>query len=352
MPARAQVRLRRPVLTIIPAMNDRRDEITDVLRRRVLRGLHAGALRPGDRLPSARELEIEFDADHRVVLAAYRKLVDEGLVELRPRGGIYVAPSRASSGTVPLPSEAWLVEILSQAVSREIPVTELHEWLRRAVETLRLRAAVIHATPDQILGICRELEDDYGLVAHGVDVAQILDDREPPVEIRYADLLVTTDAYRPLAERLAGSLRKELVVADIRPDLIGGDWRMLLRKPLYVVTSDPRFVETIRGYFAATPGAHNLRFLVVGRDDLGVIPDGAPTYVTRSAREHLGNVPLKGRILPSARVFSAETGREIVRFIVRRNLDVLARGPGARLDHDGPALTGERAYDERRHARE
>src|SRR3712207_6555480 len=145
-------------------MSDRRAEIVDVLRRRVLRGLQAGALRAGARLPSARELEAEFDADHRIVLAAYRELVDEGLVELRPRGGIYVSPARGGSGTVPLPSEAWLVEVLAQGVAREIPLTEIHEWLRRSVETLRLRAAVIQATPDQITGICRELEDDYGLL--------------------------------------------------------------------------------------------------------------------------------------------------------------------------------------------
>ena len=304
-------------------MSDRRAEIVDVLRRRILRGLHAGTLRPGDRLPSARELEAEFDADHRIVLAAYRVLVDEELVELRPRGGIYVADTGAGAGSVPLPSEAWLVEVLTQAVAREVPVTELHEWLRRSVETLRLRAAVIQATPDQIAGLCRELEDDYGLTAAGVDAATLTADDDVPIALRQADLLVTTHAHEELTARLANRLGKELVVAEVRPDLVGGEWRMLLRKPVYVLTTDPRFVDLLRGYFAQTPGAENLRFLVVGRDDLGVIPDGAPTYVTWSARDQLGDTPIRGRILPSARVLSAESAREIVRFIVRRNLDVL-----------------------------
>jgi DNA-binding transcriptional regulator YhcF (GntR family) len=307
-------------------MSDRRAEILDVLRRRVLRGLQAGALRAGDRLPSARELETEFDADHRIVLAAYRQLVDEGLVELRPRGGIYVAPARGGPDAVPLPSEAWLADVLAQGVAREIPLTEIHEWLRRSVETLRLRAAVIQATPDLIAGICRELEDDYGIVAAGVDVGAIAELGELPVEIRYADLLVTTDAYEAPVRRIAARVRKEVIVTDVRPDLVGGEWRMLLRKPVYVVASDQRFVEIVRGYFAGIPGVHNLRFLIAGEDDLSTIPSGAPTYVTRSARDRLGDAPIKGRILPSARVFSAETGREIVRYIVRRNLDALA-GP-------------------------
>ncbi len=305
-------------------VSDRRAEIADVLRRRVLRGLNAGALRAGDRLPSARDLEAEFDTDHRIVLAAYRALVEEGLVELRPRGGIYVAAGRGVDGGVPLPSEGWLVEVLTQSVAREIPITELHDWLRHAVESLRLRAAVIQPTPDQIAGICRELHDDYGLEAVGVDVARVTDGRDLPVEIRYADLLVTTEAHAELVGRVATRLGKELIVADVRPDLIGGDWRMLLRKPVYVVAEDARFAELLRGYFGSTPGAENLHFLIAGRDDLSVIPDGAPTYITRSARDHLGGTPIRGRILPTARVFSTTTAREIIRWIVRRNLDVMA----------------------------
>jgi DNA-binding transcriptional regulator YhcF (GntR family) len=305
-------------------MSERRAEIADVLRRRVLRGLHAGALRAGDRLPSARELEAEFDTDHRIVLAAYRELVDEGLVELRPRGGIYVAANRAVASGAPLPPESWLVDVLTQGIAREIPLTELHEWLRHSVESLRLRAAVIQSTPDQIAGLCRELQDDYGLEAEGVDATRLSDSGDLPIEIRYADLLVTTEGHRDLVEPIAKRLGKELIVTDLRPDLIGGDWRMLLRKPIYVVAEDPRFIELVRGYFADTPGAENLRFLIAGRDDLSVIPDGAPTYVTRSAREHLGDTPIRGRILPTARAFSAATSREIIRCIVRRNLDVIA----------------------------
>ena len=70
---------------------ERRLEIADLLRRRVKLGLHAGSLTPGDRLPSTRELAADFRVDHRVVVGAYHQLVAEGLVEMRPRGGIYVA---------------------------------------------------------------------------------------------------------------------------------------------------------------------------------------------------------------------------------------------------------------------
>jgi DNA-binding transcriptional regulator YhcF (GntR family) len=133
-------------------MTEVREAIVDTLRGRVLRGLQAGTLRAGDRLPSARELASEFDVDHRLLVAAYRQLEVEQLVELRPRGGAYVmARPQGERGLPPLP-EGWIVEVLVEGLGRELPAPELHEWLRRCVETLRLRAVVIATTDDQGYG--------------------------------------------------------------------------------------------------------------------------------------------------------------------------------------------------------
>ena len=310
-------------------MSERREQIADVLRRRVLRGLHAGALRPGDRLPSARELEPDFDADHRVVLAAYRQLAGEGLVELRQRGGIYVG-GHVSDGSIPAPPEAWLIDVFAQGIAREVPLPELYEWLRRAAATVHLRAAVVASTTDQATGIARELRDDYGIDSVLVDPAMLTAAAGPigaapdtPVDVRHADLLVTTEAHADRARAFAGALGKTCVVAAIRPDVVGAEWRLLLKRPVYVLVADPRFVDALRHFFDGTAGAENLRPLVVGRDDLGVIPPGAPTYVTRSAREALGDTPIVGQVLPTARLFSADAARELISFVVRANLDAL-----------------------------
>jgi hypothetical protein len=115
------------------------------------------------------------------------------------------------------------------------------------------------------------------------------------------------------------------VIADVRPDLLGGEWRMLLRQPVYVVVNDERFVLILEKFFEGIPGAaDNLRIMVVGRDDVGAIPATAPVYVTRSATEALGGAPIGGRIIPSARVFSAAAARDLVSYIVRANLDALS----------------------------
>ena len=309
-------------------MADRRIEIAEVLRGRVLRGVHAGALRPGDRLPSARDLTVEFDVDHRVILDAYRLLVAEQLVELRPRGGIYVATRTGGGDGVPPLPEAWFASLLADSLAREIPGPELHEWLRRATETLRIRAVVVASTADQSAGLCRELRDDFGLEADALLATDVQSAEMPPLPLRRADLVVTTEAHDSWLRPVTADLRKPLIVIAVRPDLRAGEWALLLRRPVYAIVATPEFEVMLRQFFAEVPGAkENLRTLVFGRDDLTAIPDDAPTYVTQRVRDSLGGVRIPGRILPAARTIAADSALEIFGFIVRSNIEAMRHRP-------------------------
>lgn len=311
-------------------MSGERDAIVDTLRGRVLRGLQAGTLREGDRLPSARELAVEFDADHRVLIAAYKELGAEGLVQLRPRGGAYVmARPLSERGLPPLP-ESWLVEVLVKGLARELPGPELHEWLRRCVETLRLRAVVIASSAEQGDALSRELRDDFGLESEALLADEVRDQVSGPIEVRRADLLVTTDAHARWVDALARQLAKPVIVATVLPELMGGEWALLLRRPVYAVVETAEFGEILRTFFSQVPGIENLRIIVHGRDELSEIPEGAPTYVTQRVRDQLGSARIPGRLLPVARTITTESAREIFAFIVRANIQAMSRsGPGS-----------------------
>lgn len=308
------------------------EALVDVLRARIFRGIEAGALRAGDRLPSARDWAGELGLDHRVVLAAIRQLVGEGLVETRERGGIYVSNRQQGGGIPPLP-ESWIVDVLAQGLTREIPAPDLSEWLRRCTETLHLRAAVVTTTEDQARGLCRELRDDFGLDADAVTPAELpeehgadgVDAPSLPLPLRRADLIVTTRALEARARQIGALLHKPVIVTEVRPDLVTGEWALLLRKPVYAVVASRQFGEMLRRFFADVPGVENLHIVVLGEDDVSAIPAGAPTYVTQRVRAQLAGAQIPGQILPAARTIAPVSAREILTFVVRSNLEALRR---------------------------
>ena len=61
--------------------------------------LRLGVLKPGDRLPTAKEVVEATAINPNTVLKAYRELEREGLVEPRPGAGTFVRKSLARSDT-------------------------------------------------------------------------------------------------------------------------------------------------------------------------------------------------------------------------------------------------------------
>jgi DNA-binding transcriptional regulator YhcF (GntR family) len=64
--------------------------IVDQLRDRVVTGVFLGNWRPGERLPSIRDVAEAERVDRKTAAAAYRRLEEEGLVSVRARSGVYL----------------------------------------------------------------------------------------------------------------------------------------------------------------------------------------------------------------------------------------------------------------------
>ena len=304
----------------------RRNDISDTLRQRVLSALHFGTLSAGRRLPSARILAAELKADPRVVMAAYRQLEVEGMVERRPPSRAYfVVETRPAAGAL-TPTAEWLVEVFAGSLARGVPAPDFPEHARRSLETLRLRAACVECNRDQLAWLCRELHEDYGILASDVDVESLSDDEPLPSTLRSADLLVTTARHADAVQRLGARLEKPVVVATLRPDLVAEIARLLAEGPLYFVGTDPRFERKLHQLYRDAPAGH-LRIVLVGRDDVHAIPEGSPAYVMRTARDLLGGVPSHLRPLSTLRAFAPETQREFLRFILRGNAAALGARP-------------------------
>jgi GntR family transcriptional regulator, transcriptional repressor for pyruvate dehydrogenase complex len=109
-----------------------------------------GELAPGDKLPSQREIQARFGVSKVTVLEALRLLEAEGLVEVR----------LGRNGGAVILDASW--HSLSRAVALllEMDRVDLEEMrvLRAAIEVQTARLAAVHAAPEHLLQLERQLE--------------------------------------------------------------------------------------------------------------------------------------------------------------------------------------------------
>lgn len=295
--------------------------VTDTLRQRVLTGLHLGTMRPGDRLASARDLGKQMHADQRAVLAAYHQLAAEGLVFLRPRSGVFVHAAPSSSMDVRLPDVAsWVVDVLLRGIKLGMPYSDLRRQARLCFDDRRIGAVCLECNGDQIHALCRQLRDDYGFEATGVDVDMLGRHGPLPRRAARAELVVTTRFHVAEAQRLAQRLGRPVLVATLDPLFVREIRRMLAQGPVWWLCTDTRFASKLPRMWPDS----SINPIVLGRDTLDTIPAEAMVYATDAASERLPPRWRPGRVVTVPRVFSPETARLLLAFRVGRTLQTSA----------------------------
>jgi len=260
----------------------------------------------------------ELNADPRTVAAAYRALAAEGVVELKPRSGVYVTPQTMADTEDRPPSPFWLVKVLADGIEHGYSTRDFCDHLREAALARPIRAAVVAATYDQTEGLVTELRRFYGMEATSVLAGALKRGAPLPNPIKRAHLLVTTDAHYQAVSDLANRLGKPCIVAGVRAEIFA-EWQTLLRRDVFVIATDPFFAEMVRKRLAGVPGGNQVKVLLAGSDDLSVIPANSPTYVTAAARNFLGRTRIPGRLIPSARVLDPHSVEQILAEVVRIN---------------------------------
>src|SRR4051812_9134761 len=103
----------------------------------------SGTLRPGERLPSVRELARDLAVNQNTVLRVYERLCGDGLLEMRHGQGTYVtgrmSKTRMAAHRSRLVDE--LKQIARQATGLGLSTDELHELLAEAADGIAARDA-------------------------------------------------------------------------------------------------------------------------------------------------------------------------------------------------------------------
>lgn len=299
-------------------VRQRRSEIIDTLRQRIARAIATGALCAGDRLAGTREMAHELDTDPRVVGAAYRVLEAEGLLEVRARSGVYIRADATSASRRLVPPLEMIIDVLMNAIVRGYAAPDFVSRIHTVVARRKLRVVVLATTPDQVLGIARELREDFGLDAVPLTAERLQTDAARRT-MRDADFLVTTKLHRRTGEMLCTKLGIPLLIISVRTDLFEGPWSGWRDKMVHVVVLDPRF-RTIVRRFLNESGVGAAVQVHLATDDLSRIPADAPTYVTQAARTYRKWAGAPGMHIPPTRILHQECVRELLQTIGTLNL--------------------------------
>ena len=102
----------------------------------VQRAVTTGILKPGEALPSARQLAADLKVNPNTVQHAYRTLVQEGVIETRRGLGAFVAAPRARDS-----------RHKGSAIARQIAERALREAFRHGLLASDLRQALDEIAP-------------------------------------------------------------------------------------------------------------------------------------------------------------------------------------------------------------
>jgi len=115
----------------------RGSEVTlrEQLVTQIVLGILSDDLRPGERLPSTRELARRFRLHSNTVSAAYRQLERDGWLESRRGSGVYVRAERPQEPLAPaLALEQLIADFMRKARALRAPLPLVRKLLRRQLE--------------------------------------------------------------------------------------------------------------------------------------------------------------------------------------------------------------------------
>jgi len=213
------------------------------VRARLLTALHVGRLRPGDRVPSVRRLADLAGVNHKTVHRAYTELAREGILEVRPGSGTFVADRR--SGADKLPAAADLASALAQvrtdAERLGLEPAALAGFLLRCLSAdwRDVTVGVVECNLEQIAAIGADLDRDLGVRVKPIPLGRLADDPRRAVE--GVSSVVTTDCHWSEVVSLLGPAGIPAHAVALDPLFPRRLLDLALRDDVVLVVHDSRF---------------------------------------------------------------------------------------------------------------
>jgi PAS domain S-box-containing protein len=292
-------------------------DLAERMRAGIAAGLFLGYLRPGDRLPSIREVARFTGEDHRCVSAAYRRLSGEGVVEVRNRHGVLVGPGPEAPEMPASETAAWLAGVIGEAAALQVKATQLPELVRRWTAQAPVRCLCVDGTEDGLASLMAELHTQWGFETQRFLAGGPESSRRDALAaaLREADVVVTTPFHTHLVDPAARASGTPVVVLDADPELVAAAEARLRSGALAAVVADARYGQRLR----CLTGGERLRVVLADdADAVAALDPAEPVLMTRAAQQRVGR---SLRLLaPVSPAFSASRARELAAVLIQRNL--------------------------------
>lgn len=219
--------------------------ILDRLRERIVSGIYFGLWRPGERLPSIREIADAEGVDRKTAAAAYRRLEREGLVRVHPRSGVYLRTHRPLEASTPLEKlyRRWLENTYARASALGLRTNTILHLVTAVAEIERLRIPVIEQDWPQAETIAAELRERSGINATPMPLSSLSRDDSLWAD---APFVITTPYCRNAVISL--DVNKPIVEATLAPDTVRELKDRLREGELIIVVSNESVAAKLRPF--------------------------------------------------------------------------------------------------------
>ncbi len=219
--------------------------ILDRLRERIVSGIYFGLWRPGERLPSIREIAEAEGVDRKTAAAAYRRLEREGLVRVHPRSGVYLRAQRLPEAATPLEKlyRRWLENTYARAAALGLHTNTILHLVTAVADIERLRVPVVEHDWPQAETIAAELRERAGINATPVALSAL--SRDDPAWLE-SPFVVTTPYCRNAVLNLDGN--KPIVEATLSPDTVRELKDKIGEGELAIVVADETVAAKLRPF--------------------------------------------------------------------------------------------------------
>lgn len=236
--------------------------IVDQLRDRIVTGTYFGKWQPGERLPSIRDIADAENVDRKTAAAAYHRLEEEGLVEVKARSGVFLRDSPDGAGRAADPlgqmQRRWLKSTFDGGRALGLDTDAMLVLFRAVAAVERTPLPVVDEDGATASMIAQELRECLGLDARPIRTQHLA-----RREFSRAAMVVTTPYCAPQA---AGVIPDTPVVtATLSLDPLHGLMERVAKGTILILVPSPWIADRVAAALRQTaPNFDRTRIVAVG----------------------------------------------------------------------------------------